>query len=101
MEQCGDELHFHPFAQREFSNHHIQFVFHVKKFYQFRHSALEGRNGDAIDFAVQFERFPCWKVPPKLVFLAQKQGELASVSVLPLPRDVTEYASSAACWIEQ
>ena len=90
------EFHFHPLAQGKFAHHDVQFVAHGQQFGQFVDGAVEGRGGDAVDFAVQFERFAGGKVPPELVFLPEQEGELPAIAVLPLPGNKAQHAGRAA-----
>ena len=57
--------------------------------------------GNAVDFRVQFKRFPRRQIPPKLVLLAQHERELAAVAVLPLPGRVPQHPGRAAGGIKQ
>ena len=70
-------------------------------FAHFGDGAFKAVGRDAVDFRVQLERFARGQVPPKLVFLAEHERELAAVAVGALPRDVTEHAGRAAGGIKQ
>ena len=67
-----------------------------EEFGQFGDGALEAVFGDAVDFAVQLERFAGGQVPPKLVFLAEHEGELPAIAVGALPGNVAKHVGRAA-----
>ena len=41
VQQGGDQLHFHPLAQRQFANHHVEFVLDRQQFGHVRDRAFE------------------------------------------------------------
>ena len=64
-------------------------------------AALEVAARDAVDAAVELERFARRKIPPELVLLAEQQGELLAVGDGPLPRREAQHRGRAAGGMEQ
>ena len=58
MQQRGDQLHLHPFTEREFAHHHIELVHAIEQFGQFAHDLRKGRALDAVDGTIEFQRLP-------------------------------------------
>ncbi len=101
MQQRGNQFHLHALAEGKLTNTDVELVADVEHFTHFGDGALETVGGNAVDFCVQFERFTRGQIPPKLVFLAEHERELAAVAVGAFPRNVTEHTGRAAGGIKQ
>ena len=101
MQQRCDQLQLHAFAQGELADIDVQLVLHHQQFRQFADGALKPVVRNAVDFSVQLQRLACRQIPPKLIFLAQQQRELASIFIVPFPRRIAQNLGRAAGGIYQ
>src|SRR6478752_3327872 len=56
MDQSGDELHFHAFAQGKLAYHHVHLVLDVEKIGQAVDDLLESPALDPVDRSIKLER---------------------------------------------
>ena len=101
VQQRGDELHLHAFAQGKFTHAHVQLVRHAQQLGQLAHGPAEAVLGNAVDLGIELEGFAGGEIPPELVLLPQHQGELPAVGIGAFPRHMAEHARGAAGGIEQ
>ena len=101
VQERGDEFHFHSFAEREFAHHDVEFGADFEKIDELVERGFELVGGDAVDGAKQGKRFDRGEVPPKLIFLAEDQGEEATVGVLAFGGIVTGDAGGAARRVDE
>jgi hypothetical protein len=101
VEEGGDELHLHAFAEGKLADHDIEMAADVEQGGELVDDAGVARFVDAVDGAIELEGFAGGEVPPEGVFLAHEEGELPLHFIVALPGDEAEHAGGAGRGIEE